>query len=102
MDAKNAKTDEFLDNRAKNRYSVQLHYDDEQRTGISSILWYEWIRDYRYSDTDYNYDTLNFTINKKWNERYSTYFGVDNILNKKIDELVLEGRLWRVGVNYTF
>lgn len=102
LDAKNAKTDEFLDNRAKNRYSVQLHYDDEQRTGISSILWYEWIRDYRYSDTDYNYDTLNFTINKKWNERYSTYFGVDNILNKKIDELVLEGRLWRVGVNYTF
>ncbi|CUH97705.1 putative secreted protein [Propionispora sp. 2/2-37] len=107
LDAKNAKTGEFLQDRAKNRYSVQLHYDDAQRTGISSILWYEWVRDYRYKDdedkdTDYNYGTLNFTINKKWNERYSTYFGVDNILDKKIDELVLEGRLWRVGMNYTF
>lgn len=102
LDARNAKTNEFLDSRAKNRYSVQLHYDDSQNSGVSGILWQEWVRDYRYSDVDYSYNTLNFTINKKWNERYSTYFGVDNILDKKIDELVLEGRLWRLGVNYTF
>ncbi|CQR72757.1 Colicin I receptor precursor [Sporomusa ovata DSM 2662] len=102
LDARNAKTNEFLDSRAKNRYSVQLHYDDSQNSGVSSILWQEWVRDYRYSDVDYSYNTLNFTINKKWNECYSTYFGVDNILDKKIDELVLEGRLWRFGMNYTF
>ncbi len=102
LDARNAKTNEFLDNRAKDRYSVQLHYDDSKNTGISGILWQDWVRDYRYSDVDYSYNTLNFTINKKWNDSYSTYFGVDNILDKKIDALVLEGRLWRLGMNFTF
>jgi outer membrane receptor for ferrienterochelin and colicins len=102
LDAQNAKTGEFLDSRAKNRYSVQLHYDGPQNSGISGILWHEWVRDYRYTDIDYSYNTLNFTMNKKWNDRYSTYFGIDNILDKKIDELVLEGRLWRFGMNYTF
>lgn len=102
LDAKNAITGKYLDNRAKNKYSVQLHYDAPRQSGISAILWNEWISDYRYSGENYSYNTLNFTVNKKWNEHYSTYAGIDNIFNKKIDELVLEGRLWRFGMNYTF
>lgn len=100
LDAKNSNTGEYLDSRAKNRYSVQLHYDDPQNTGISGIIWHEWVSDYRYTDKDYTYNTLNVTLNKKWNDNYSTYFGIDNILDKKIDELVIEGRLWRFGMNY--
>lgn len=102
LDAKNSITGEYLDNRAKNKYSVQLHYDAPRQSGISAILWNEWVSNYRYSDENYSYNTLNFTVNKKWNEHYSTYAGIDNIFNKKIDELVLEGRLWRFGMNYTF
>jgi len=59
------------------------------------------VRDYRYVGADYSYNTLNLTVNKKWNDKYNTYFGVDNILDKKIDELVVEGRLWRIGMNIT-
>jgi len=40
-------------------------------------------------------------INKKWNDKYDSYFGIDNILDKKIDALILEGRLWRFGMNIT-
>jgi outer membrane receptor for ferrienterochelin and colicins len=101
LDAKNQISGQRLDSRAKNKYSIQLHYDDPGHTGISGILWHEWVRDYRYVNEDYSYNTLNFTLNKKWNDSYSTYFGVDNILDKKIDELVLEGRLWKVGMNIT-
>jgi outer membrane receptor for ferrienterochelin and colicins len=101
LDAENSKTHERLSSRAKNRYSLQLHYDDIQNTGISGILWHEWVRDYRYVEADYNYNTLNFVINKKWNDKYDSYFGIDNILDKKIDDLILEGRLWRFGMSIT-
>lgn len=101
LDAKNQISGERLDSRAKNKYSVQLHYDDPGNSGISGILWHEWVRDYRYVNNDYSYNTLNFTINKQWNDKYSTYFGIDNMLDKKIDELVLEGRLWKIGMNIT-
>jgi outer membrane receptor for ferrienterochelin and colicins len=101
LDAKDLVARERLDSRAKNRYSVQLQYDDPKDTGISGILWHEWVRDYRYVGADYSYNTLNLTVNKKWNDKYNTYFGVDNILDKKIDELVVEGRLWRIGMNIT-
>lgn len=101
LDAKNQISGERLDSRAKNKYSVQLHYADPGNSGISGILWHEWVRDYRYVDNDYSYNTLNFTMNKQWNDKYSTYFGIDNMLDKKIDELVLEGRLWKIGMNIT-
>lgn len=101
LDAKNEISGERLDSRAKNKYSVQLHYADPGKSGISGILWHEWVRDYRYVNNDYSYNTLNFTINKQWNAKYSTYFGIDNMLDKKIDELVLEGRLWKIGMNIT-
>lgn len=101
LDAKDLVGRERLDSRAKNRYSVQLQYDDPKDSGISGILWHEWVRDYRYVGADYSYNTLNLTVNKKWNDKYNTYFGIDNILDKKIDELVVEGRLWRIGMNIT-
>lgn len=101
LDAKNEISGERLDSRAKNKYSVQLHYADPGKSGISGILWHEWVRDYRYVNNDYSYNTLNFTMNKQWNAKYSTYFGIDNMLDKKIDELVLEGRLWKIGMNIT-
>ncbi len=101
LDAKNEISGERLDSRAKNKYSVQLHYADPGKSGISGILWHEWVQDYRYVNNDYSYNTLNFTMNKQWNAKYSTYFGIDNMLDKKIDELVLEGRLWKIGMNIT-
>ncbi|WP_110954601.1 TonB-dependent receptor plug domain-containing protein [Anaerosinus massiliensis] len=102
LDAKNSITGEVLEDRGKHNYSIQVHYDDVQSSGISSMLWYNWVRDYHYEEKDYNYGTLNFTLNKKWDEHYSTYVGVDNILGKEINDLTLEGRFWRVGMNYTF
>ena len=46
---------------------------------------------------NYTYNTLNFSINKKWGNGFSTFAGVDNILNKEVDDLYIDGRLWRVG-----
>lgn len=101
LDAKDSISGTRLNDRANNRYSLQLHYDDSQNTGVSGILWHEWVRDYQYSNVNYNYNLLNLTVNKKWNQNYSTYIGVDNILDKKVNAIFIDGRLWKVGMNIT-
>ena len=50
----------------------------------------------------YTYNTTNFVINKKLGEGNRIYAGVDNIFDKKISDIDLEGRLWRVGAEWTF
>lgn len=100
LDAKNSITDKRLNNRAKSTSTLQLIYDDHKPTGISAVLWDEFARDYRYNDKDYTYNTVNFSINKKWSAEFSTYAGLDNIFDKKVDDLFIDGRMWRVGAEW--
>ena len=100
LDATNKITGERLGNRAKNTTTFQLIYDDHKDNGISAVLWDQFASRYRYNEEDYTYNTLNFSINKKWNKEFSTYAGVDNIFNKKVDDLYIDGRMWRVGAEW--
>lgn len=100
LDATNKITGERLGNRAKNTTTFQLIYDDHKDNGISAVLWDQFASRYRYNEEDYTYNTLNFSINKKWNKDFSTYAGVDNIFNKKVDDLYIDGRMWRVGAEW--
>lgn len=100
LDATNKITGERLGNRAKNTTTFQLIYDNHQDDGISAVLWDQFASRYRYNSEDYTYNTLNFSINKKWNKDFSTYAGVDNIFNKKVDDLYIDGRMWRVGAEW--
>ncbi len=65
-------------------------------------LWNEWNYDYRYDDVDYDYSSTNFVINKHWNKHLSSYFGINNIFNKEVDDLTVSGRSWRLGMEYSF
>ncbi len=100
LDAVNNVTGNRLNNRAQNTTTFQLIYDDHKEDGISAVLWDQFASRYRYSDEDYTYNTLNFSINKKWTKDFSTYAGVDNIFNKKVDDLYIDGRMWRVGAEW--
>ena len=100
LDAMDKIENERLNNRAKNMSTVQLIYDDHKDDGISAVLWNQFSSDYRYNDKNYTYNTLNFSINKKWNKDFSTYAGIDNIFNKKVDDLYIDGRMWRVGAEW--
>jgi hypothetical protein len=81
---------------------LQLRYNNAA-SGLSAILWNDWQHDYLYDGNNYSYAMLNFTLNKKWrNNRYNTYFTVENIADKKISNIAMyEGRVWRVGLNVT-
>lgn len=98
LDATDASTGARLGNRVKYRSTMQLAYSDARPYPLSVTLWNEWVSAHRYDQKDYSYSMLNFTINKKWNENYSTYIGLDNILDKKVEDLNVEGMMWRFGV----
>ena len=89
-----------LHNRARNTMTFQLIYDDHKEDGFSAVLWDQFVNRYRFGDQDYTYNTLNFSMNKKWNNSFSTYAGIDNIFNKKIGDLYIDGRMWRVGAEW--
>ncbi|MGL5514927.1 MAG: TonB-dependent receptor plug domain-containing protein, partial [Sporomusa sp.] len=83
-------TGQRLEKKAKHQGTVQLHYDNVRENGISAVLWQEWKNDYLYSSTDNiskTYSLWNISVNKKWNDSFSSYVGVENIFNKKDDEM---------------
>ena len=65
---------------------------------------------YRYSEAvgrrtvykDAAISIMNFVINKKINDHFSAYLGIDNIFDVDSDIFPYDGRIWRGGVSMTF
>lgn len=93
-----------VDGIADNITTLQLAYDDHSAYGYNATLWEQWVHDYYESDSSqtYSYNTLNFVINKKYGDAVRLFAGVDNIFNKKIDAIYLDGRIWRTGIEFKF
>lgn len=93
-----------VDGIADNITTLQLAYDDHRAYGYNATLWKQWVHDYYESDSSqtYSYNTLNFIINKKYGDAVRLFAGVDNIFNKKIDAIYLDGRIWRTGIEFKF
>ena len=93
-----------VDGIADNITTLQLAYDDHYAYGYNATLWEQWVHDYYESDSSqtYSYNTLNFVINKKYGDAVRLFAGVDNIFNKKIDAIYLDGRIWRTGIEFKF
>ena len=93
-----------VDGIADNITTLQLAYDDHCAYGYNATLWEQWVHDYYESDSSqtYSYNTLNFVINKKYGDAVRLFAGVDNIFNKKIDAIYLDGRIWRTGIEFKF
>ena len=113
LDAQDDKTGARLTGRARHKVSLQLSYDDPQH-GWNATLWNDWIAGYRYAESvgsgrtsrtvqkDASLSLLNLVVSKKFNDQFSAYLGVDNLLNKESTVLAYDGRIWRGGVRMTF
>ena len=109
LDAQDDGTGARLTGRARHKASLQLSWDDP-RHGWNATLWNDWISGYRYAETvnrrtvykDAAISLLSFVVTKKFNDQFSAYLGVDNLLNKESDALAYDGRIWRGGVRMTF
>ncbi|MDL2281153.1 TonB-dependent receptor [Selenomonadales bacterium OttesenSCG-928-I06] len=93
-----------LTGRAEHMGTVQLHYDDNRKNGVNVIFWNEWRKNYLSSVTNSNksYTMWNLAVNKKWNDKFSGFFGIDNIFDKKDPELSIYGAIVRTGVTMKF
>ncbi len=110
LDAMNESENTRIEGRARNITTLQLSYDDGDDNGWNSVLWNEWVSNMHGASShgttgsleDYTYNTTNFVINKKFGKGNRVYAGVDNIFDKKIPSIYLEGTIWRVGAEWTF
>ncbi|MDQ0202989.1 TonB-dependent receptor plug domain-containing protein [Pectinatus haikarae] len=119
LNATNGDTGARLKNRARNTTTLQLVYDDHDDKGYSAVLWNEWRNKYYYASAastvayssssesrasakDYSYSTLNLTVNKKLGKGSRVYVGIDNMLDKHVDDLYINGRVWTMGAEFTF
>ena len=65
--------------------------------------WNKWYTDFQYdSDTVYSVNTFNFTVTKRWGDKYRVFAGIDNVFNKDLSDMGYYGRLWRVGAEMKF
>lgn len=105
LDARNDKSGEPLNGRARHKTSLQLMYKDKMH-GLDATLWNDWLAGYRYTESGKNGTTgasiMNVVVNKKIGKQASAYFGINNLTNRKNDILYYDGRIWRGGVKVTF
>lgn len=85
-----------LEGRAKERWQLQLLYDDGNANGWSGVLWNTWTHGYYFRSRDWSWSTLHLSVEKRWGMTKSLSFGVDNLLNQKQNDLYLTGRSWHV------
>ena len=100
LDATNGTTGERLNYRARHTTTLQLLYDDHKEKGFSAVLWDQFSNDYRFDGQDYTYNTLNFSFRKKLSGGFAVYGGVDDIFDKKVDDIYVDGRMWRLGAEW--
>ena len=100
-------TGERLGNRPRSMSTLQLMYDDHKSDGYSAVLWDTFTYKYGFDaarnrgesvHNEYSFNTLNFSVNKKWNNGLSAYVGIDNLLNRQVPDLYIDGRMFRVGM----
>ena len=107
VDAKDMSTHERLSNRPRSISTLQLIYDDHKSNGYSAVLWNSFTHKYGFEEArnrgassynEYSFNTLNFSVNKKWNNGLSAYVGIDNLLNREVHDLYIDGRMYRIGM----
>ena len=111
VDAKDMSTHERLSNRPRSISTLQLIYDDHKSNGYSAVLWNSFTHKYGFEEArnrgansynEYSFNTLNFSVNKKWNNGLSAYIGIDNLLNREVHDLYIDGRMYRMGMEMTW
>lgn len=87
---------------AKNITTAQVAYDDLNPYGFNFTLWDQMNYKYKNSGKEYTYNTLNFVVNKKFGEGKRIFVGIDNIFDKEVGVLDVDGRMWKAGAEVKF
>lgn len=103
-DATDKKSKTRLLGRAEEETGVQLRYDDHGVNPLQITLSGKYVKNYivsgRQGDVFFSYPTIDLGIHKTWNKQMSVYMGVDNLFNKKEEDLYIRGRSYRMTVDW--
>lgn len=104
LDSVDDTTGERLNYNARNTYMAKLMWTEPIKKEWNITAWNKWYTDFQYdSDTVYSVNTFNFTVTKRWGDKYRRVFaGIDNVFNKDLSDMGYYGRLWRVGAEMKF
>ena len=98
LDSVDDTTGERLNYNARNTYMAKLMWTEPIKKEWNITAWNKWYTDFQYdSDTVYN-----FTVTKRWGDKYRVFAGIDNVFNKDLSDMGYYGRLWRVGAEMKF
>ncbi len=86
---------------ADNLTTIAFTYDDHDRYGWSAVLWDQFAYNYQTSTDKATFHTVSLTVTKKLGDG-RVFLGLDNLFNKKVDFINLDGRMWRTGFEWTF
>lgn len=103
LDSVDDTTGERLNYNARNTYMAKLMWTEPIKKEWNITAWKKWYTDFQYdSDTVYSVNTFNFTVTKRWGDKYRVFAGIDNVFNKDLSDMGYYGRLWRVGAEMKF
>lgn len=103
LDSVDDTTGERLNYNARNTYMAKLMWTEPIKKEWNITAWNKWYTDFQYdSDTVYSVNTFNFTVTKRWGNKYRVFAGIDNVFNKDLSDMGYYGRLWRVGAEMKF
>lgn len=103
LDSVDDTTGERLNYNARNTYMAKLMWTEPIKKEWNITAWNKWYTDFQYdSDIVYSVNTFNFTVTKRWGDKYRVFAGIDNVFNKDLSAMGYYGRLWRVGAEMKF
>lgn len=103
LDSVDDTTGERLNYNARDTYMAKLMWTEPIKKEWNITAWNKWYTDFQYdSDTVYSVNTFNFTVTKRWGDKYRVFAGIDNVFNKDLSDMGYYGRLWRVGAEMKF
>ena len=103
LDSVDDTTGERLNYNARNTYMAKLMWTEPIKKEWNITAWNKWYTDFQYdSDTVYSVNTFNFTVTKRWGDKYRVFAGIDNVFNKDLSDMGYYGRVWRVGAEMKF
>lgn len=103
LDSVDDTTGERLNYNARNTYMAKLMWTEPIKKEWNITAWNKWYTDFQYdSDIVYSVNTFNFTVTKRWGDKYRVFAGIDNVFNKDLSDMGYYGRPWRVGAEMKF
>lgn len=103
LDAKDETDGSRLQYSARNTYTAKLSWTEPIKKEWNITAWNKWYSDFQYdSDTVYSVNTFNFTVSKRWGDKYRVFAGIDNVFNKELSDMGYYGRMWRAGAEMKF